>query len=151
MRRNVLAVVLLSSMSFVTVPAGAAGQTAQAAPALVYPRAKTVDVVEDHFGVKVADPYRWLENDVRNDPEVAAWVAAENQVTNSVLQTLPLRSWFKDRMTALYNYERYGLPVKKGHNYFFTHNLGLQNQSPLYVSQGTNGRDHLLIDPNGWS
>src|SRR5438270_13795966 len=151
MRRNVLAVVLLSSMSFVTVPAGAAGQTAQSAPAFVYPKAKTVDVVENHFGIKVADHYRWLENDVRNDPEVAARVADENQVTNSVLQTLPLRSWFKDRMTALYDYERYGLPEKEGGRYFYTRNTGLQNQSVLYVREGLNGEPRQLIDPNGWS
>ena len=151
MRRNVLAVVLLSSVSFVTAPVRAAAQTTQATPALVYPKAKTVDVVEDHFGIKVADPYRWLENDVRNDPEVAAWVAAENQVTNSVLQTLPLRSWFKDRMTALYNYERFGLPEKKGGRYFYTRNTGLQNQSVLYFRDGLDGAPKQLIDPNGWS
>jgi len=151
MRRNVLAVALLSSASFVTAPIGAAAQTTQVAPALVYPKAKTVDVVEDHFGTKVADPYRWLENDVRNDPEVAAWVAAENQVTNSILQTLPLRSWFKDRMTALYNYERFGLPEKKGGRYFYTRNTGLQNQSVLYFRDGLDGAPKQLIDPNGWS
>jgi prolyl oligopeptidase len=151
MRRNVLAVVLLSSLSLMTAPVGAAAQTAQAAAAIAYPKAKTVDVVEDHFGIKVADPYRWLENDVRNDPEVAAWVAAENQVTNSVLQTLPLRPWFKDRMTALYNYERYGLPDKEGGRYFYTRNTGLQNQSVLYVRDGLNGAPRQLIDPNGWS
>jgi len=151
MRRNVLAVVLLSSVFFVTAPDGAAAQPTQAAPALVYPKAKTVDVVEDHFGIKVADPYRWLENDVRNDPEVAAWVVAENQVTNSVLQTLPLSSWFKDRMTALYNYERFGLPEKKGGRYFYTRNTGLQNQSVLYFRDGLDGAPKQLIDPNGWS
>ena len=151
MRRNVLAVVLLSSVSLVAAPVGAAAQTTQTAPALVYPKAKTVDVVEDHFGIKVADPYHWLENDVRNDPEVAAWVAAENQVTNSVLQTLPLRSWFKDRMTALYNYERFGLPEKKGGRYFYTRNTGLQNQSVLYFRDGLDGAPKQLIDPNGWS
>jgi prolyl oligopeptidase len=151
MRRNVLAVVLLSSVSLMTASVGAAAQNAQATAAITYPKAKTVDVVEDHFGVKVADPYRWLENDVRNDPEVASWVAAENQVTNSVLQTLPLRPWFKDRMTALYNYERYGLPDKEGGRYFYTRNTGLQNQSVLYVRDGLNGEPRQLIDPNGWS
>ena len=151
MRRNVLAVVLLSSVSLVTAPTGAAAQTAQAAPALAYPKAKTVDVVENHFGIPVADPYRWMENDVRNDPEVAAWVEAENQVTNSVLQTLPLRPWFKDRMTALYNYERYGVPAKKGGRYFYTRNTGLQNQSVLFFRDGLNGEPKQLIDPNGWS
>jgi len=88
---------------------------------------------------------------VRNDPEVAAWVAAENQVTDKVLHTLPLRSWFKERMTALYNYERFGLPYKKGGRYFYTRNTGLQNQSVLYYRDGLDGEPKQLIDPNGWS
>ncbi len=149
--RRVLAVALLSSIILMTGPASAAGQAAQTAPAIVYPQARTVDVVEDHFGVKVADPYRWLENDVRNDAEVANWVTAENKVTDAFLQTLPLRDWFKQRMTALYDYERYGLPAKKGGRYFYQHNAGLQNQSPLYVRDGLNGDPRLLIDANTWS
>jgi len=124
---------------------------ASAGPALVYPKAKTVNVVETQFGVPVADPYRWLENDVRNDPDVAAWVAAENLVTDQILKTLPLRDWFKQRMTALYNYERFGLPYKKGGRYFYTRNTGLQNQSVLYYRDGLNGEPKQLIDPNGWS
>ena len=149
--RRVLAVVLLSTVSAVTAPTSAAAQTASAPAAISYPQTKTVDVVDTQFGVPVADPYRCLENDVRNEPLVEAWVTAENEVTNRFLQALPLRDWFTKRMTALYDYERYGLPVKKGKLYFFTHNLGLQNQSPLYVSEGSNGRDRLLIDPNAWS
>ena len=90
---RVLAVALLSSISLMTAPAFGAGQAAQAGLAFPYPQTRTVDLVEDHFGVKVADPYRWLENDVRNDPEVANWVAAENKVTDAFLQTLPLRDW----------------------------------------------------------
>ena len=151
MRRNVLAVVLLSSVSLMAAPTGAAAQAAQAASAIAYPPARRVDLVETQFGVPVADPYRWLENDVRNDPEVASWVAAENQVTDRVLQTLPLRSWFKERMTALYDYERFGLPVKEGSHYFYTRNTGLQNQSVLFVRDGLNGEPRQLIDPNGWS
>ena len=120
-------------------------------PLLGYPATRQVDLVEDHFGVKVADPYRWLENDVRNDPEVANWVTAENKVTDAFLATLPLRDWFKQRMTALYDYERYAVPVKKGGRYFYTHNSGLQNQSLLIVRDGLNGVPRLLIDPNSWS
>ena len=148
--RRVLAVVLLSTVSALTAPFAATAQT-QAAPAIAYPQAKTVDVVEDHFGTKVADPYRWLENDVRNDPQVEAWVTAENQVTDRFLASLPLRDWFKQRMTALYDYERYGLPVKKGGHYFYSHNSGLQNQSVLFVRNGLNGESRQLIDPNKWS
>jgi prolyl oligopeptidase len=131
--------------------AGATAQPVAAASAIAYPQAKSVDLVETQFGVPVADPYRWLENDVRNDPEVASWVTAENQVTDKFLETLLLRGWFKQRMTELYDYERFGLPVKKGGGYFYTHNSGLQNQSVLYVRDSISGEPHELIDPNTWS
>jgi prolyl oligopeptidase len=147
--RRVFAAILLSTASAMNAPM-AVGQTAQA-PAMIYPQTKTVDVVETQFGVPVADPYRWLENDVRNDPQVEAWVTAENKVTDAFLAKLPLRDWFKQRMTALYDYERYGLPVKKGGHYFYSHNSGLQNQSVLFVRDGLNGEPRQLIDPNTWS
>jgi prolyl oligopeptidase len=134
-----------------TVPVAAAAPIAQPAPGISYPQTHRVDVVDTQFGVPVADPYRWLENDVRNDPQVEAWVTAENQVTDAFLAKLPLRDWFKQRMTALYDYERFGLPVKKGTHYFYTHNSGLQNQSVLFVRDGLGGEPRQLIDPNGWS
>jgi prolyl oligopeptidase len=150
MRRKLLAVALLSSVCVVTSFAGRAG--AQSAPSpITYPDAKPGDVVETQFGVPVVDPYRWLENDVRNDPAVESWVTAENRVTNQFLATLPLRGWFKERMTQLYDYERFGLPVKRKNAYFYTHNTGLQNQSVLFVRQGLDGTPRQLIDPNGWS
>src|SRR5574338_1051827 len=153
MRRG-LAVVLLSS-ACAMMPFDAASAAAQpapaAAPAFAYPPARRVNVVETQFGVPVADPYRWLENDVRNDREVAAWVREENKVTDAFLQTLPLRDWFKQRMTALYDYEKYGLPRQKGGLYFYTYNTGLQNQSVLFVRDGLSGAPRQLIDPNGWS
>jgi prolyl oligopeptidase len=116
-----------------------------------YPQARRVDLVEDHFGTSVADPYRWLENDVRTDAEVAKWVEDENKVTYAFLDTLPLRAAFKERMTALYDYERFGLPVKRADRYFYTRNSGLQNQSALFYRDGIIGEAHQLIDPNGWS
>ena len=122
-----------------------------AAPALAYPPTRRGDVVETQFGTQVADPYRWLETDVRNAPEVRNWVTAQNGVTNAYLATLPGRDALKARMTQLYNYERTGVPVKKGGRYFYARNSGLQNQSPLYVRDSLNGSDRLLIDPNKWS
>ena len=119
--------------------------------ALRYPETRRVDVVEDHFGIKVADPYRWLENDVRQDQEVRGWVTAQNQVTDAYLATLPQRAVFRDRIKALYNYERFGVPVKAGGRYFYTRNSGLQNQSVLYVRDSLNGEGRVLIDPNGWA
>jgi prolyl oligopeptidase len=118
---------------------------------LTYPETRRVDVVEEQFGEKVADPYRWLENDVRNDAEVAAWVEAENKVTNAYLATLPGRDWFRTRIKQLFDYERFGVPQKKGGRYFYVHNSGLQNQAVLFVRDALAGEGRVLIDPNGWS
>src|SRR5574339_762136 len=85
----------------------ASAETATRAPTASYPETRRQELVEPQFGVQVADPYRWLENDVRNDPEVRAWVTAQNQVTDAFLETLPLRDKFKARMTELYDYERF--------------------------------------------
>jgi prolyl oligopeptidase len=118
----------------------------------VYPETRRVDQVDEQFGVNVADPYRWLENDVRNDPEVRAWVDAENAVTDAYLATLPGRDIFARRLKKLLDYERFGVPVKKGRRYFYARNSGLQNQAVLVVRDSLDdpvGR--VLIDPNGWS
>src|SRR5688500_17489671 len=120
-------------------------------PSLVYPPTERQDVAETQFGVRVADPYRWLENDVREDPKVAAWVAAQNKVTDAYLASLPGRDVFKARLTALFDYERYGVPVREGGRYFYQKNDGLQNQAPLYVRDSVTGEPRLLIDPNSWS
>jgi prolyl oligopeptidase len=118
---------------------------------LVYPATERQDVVEQQFGVAVADPYRWLEDDVRENPKVRQWVAEENALTNSYLATLPGRAAFQQRMTELYSYERFGIPRKQGNRYFYSRNTGLQNQNVLYVRDGLNGEGRMLIDPNSWS
>ena len=122
-----------------------------ATPAIAYPASRRTDLVEPQFGVAVADPYRWLENDVRTDPQVRQWVDAENAVTHAYLEGVPGRAALKARMTALYDYERTGVPIRKGHRYFYQRNSGLQNQAPLYVRDSLNGAPRLLIDPNGWA
>jgi prolyl oligopeptidase len=137
--------------SNVPPPPEAAAETVSAAPQLAYPQTRRMDLVETQFGVPVPDPYRWLENDVRTDPEVRAWVDAQNAVTNAFLETLPARAAFKARMTELYDYERFGVPDKKGHHYFYTRNDGLQNQAVLYVRDSVDGQGRILIDPNTWS
>ncbi len=119
--------------------------------ALQYPSTQRMDVSETQFGVPVADPYRWLEDDVRNKPEVRAWVEAQNRVTDSFLATLPRRDAFQKRMTELFDYERFGVPEKQGGRYFYTRNDGLQNQAVLYVRDQLNGAARQLIDPNAWS
>ena len=118
---------------------------------LTYPQTRKLDLVEQQFGQPVADPYRWLENDVRTDREVAAWVSSENAVTQRYLGTLRQRSWFGQRIRALMDYERFGLPQKAGKFYFYTRNSGLQNQAQLFVRKGLGGKPRLLIDPNGWA
>ena len=120
-------------------------------PTITYPETKRVDAVEKLFGQTIADPYRWLENDVRNDKEVAAWVESQNKVTNAHLNTLPGRDIFKNRLKQLYNYERFSIPVKKGGRYFYLYNSGLQSQQVLYVRDSVDGAGHVLIDPNRWS
>jgi prolyl oligopeptidase len=122
-----------------------------AQPKLSYPQVKRVDLVEEKFGTQVADPYRWLETDVRNDPEVRAWVTAQNAVTDAFLETLSARADFEKRITELYDYERFGIPEKDGGRYFYTRNDGLQNQSVLYVRETLDGEPRMLIDPNTWS
>ena len=161
MRRSVWVALLLTSACAVTPPpapppAPLAGPVADPAPEphpvrLAYPDTRRVDVVETQFGVPVADPYRWLENDVREDPEVRAWVEAQNRVTDAFLATLPGRDHFRRRMTELYDYERFGVPLKEGGRYFYARNDGLQNQSVLYVRDRVDGEGRMLIDPNGWS
>ncbi|HUD94296.1 prolyl oligopeptidase family serine peptidase [Sphingobium sp.] len=119
--------------------------------ALRYPVTRRLDLVEDHFGVKVADPYRWLENDLRADPAVRDWVAEENALTRHYIDGLPGREALKTRMQALFSHGRFTIPRKAGGRYFYGYNRGLQNQTPLYVREGLNGKQRLLLDPNDWA
>ncbi|MEQ1639657.1 MAG: S9 family peptidase, partial [Novosphingobium sp.] len=118
---------------------------------LTYPQTARGEVAELQFGEKVADPYRWLENDVRTDSAVAQWVGQQNAVTQGYLAALPQRVWFGTRIKELMDYERFGLPQKAGANYFYMRNSGLQNQSQLFVRKGLGGAPRLLIDPNAWA
>lgn len=116
-----------------------------------YPHTRATDLVEEQFGEKVADPYRWLENDVRTDPEVRQWVSRENEASGAYLKSLPGRDILAARMKQLTNFERFGTPRKAGNFYFYTRNDGLQNQSVLNVREGIDGKPRILIDPNSWS
>jgi prolyl oligopeptidase len=120
-------------------------------PDLTYPQTRRDAIVEDHFGEKIADPYRWLEADVRQSPEVADWVARENAVTDDYLDDLPQRARFAQRIREIMDYERYGLPEKAGGRYFYTRNTGLQPQAQLFVRKGLDGKPRLLLDPNTWA
>ncbi len=139
------------ALALVAAFAGAALAQANDMKPIAYPETRRGDVAETQFGERIADPYRWLENDVRSDPEVADWVERQNKVSRAYLDALPQRAWFEQRLRALLSYERYGIPVKAGGRYFYTRNTGLQNQAQLFVRKGLGGRPRLLIDPNSWA
>lgn len=119
---------------------------------LVYPETETVEVVDEQFGEYISDPYRWLENDVREDEKVAAWVEAQNQVTNTHLETIqPQRDAFTGSMTELFDYDDLNVPVQAGGKYFYTRKSGGQNQAVLYVKDSKDADERVLIDPSAWS
>jgi len=115
----------------------------------VYPETKKGDTVDDYFGTKVADPYRWMEDD--NSPEVAAWVAAENKVTFDYLDKISYRPQLKARLTRLLNYPKYFSPARRGEYFFSAKNDGLQNQNVQYIQKGLDGTPEVLLDPNKFS
>ena len=119
-----------------------------------YPKTRQVDQVDDYFGVEVADPYRWLED--LDGEETAAWVAAQNEVAEPFLASLPGRAAIEDRLREIWNYERWSTPAKRGERYFYNHNDGLQDQSVVYVAEsmdqeGDEPPGRVLLDPNTWS
>jgi prolyl oligopeptidase len=113
---------------------------------LTYPPAKKSDQVDDYHGVKVADPYRWLED--TDSADTHAWVEAENKLTFSYLDQIPYRSAIRDRLTKLWNFERFTIPEFEGGRYFYRHNDGLQNQNVLLVAESLTAAPRLLLDPN---
>ena len=115
-------------------------------PALTYPATTMGPVVEDYHGTKVADPYRWMEN--LDSPDVAAWVKAENAVTDPYLAALPRRKAINDRLTALWDYPRVGLPTLEGGRMFYAKNSGLQRQAPIFSRTSIDAPPSLVIDPN---
>ncbi|MGB7844102.1 MAG: prolyl oligopeptidase family serine peptidase [Candidatus Acidiferrum sp.] len=114
-----------------------------------YPQPRKGDQVDDYHGTKVADPYRWLEDD--NSAETAKWVEAENKVTFGYLEKIPYRAQVKQRLEQLYNYPKYTAPFRKGEPLFFTKNDGLQNQNVVYAQKGLDGTPEVLLDPNKFS
>ncbi|MCH2201236.1 MAG: prolyl oligopeptidase family serine peptidase [Fuerstiella sp.] len=118
---------------------------------LTYPETRTVPQMDDFHGTKVADPYRWLEEDVRENKDVAAWVEAQNEVTFGYLRQIPQRESIEKRITQLWNYERLSAPTRAGGRYYYFRNDGLQNQSVLYMQQTLDDDPIVLLDPNTWS
>jgi prolyl oligopeptidase len=138
---------LLGTLVFagLTLPAEADG------PILRYPKTKRVDHVDVYHGVKVADPYRWLEADVRQSKEVADWVIAQNKVTFAYLRSIPERKAIKERLMELWNYEKVSPPFRAGPRYVFSKNTGLQNHSVWYSRETLKAPSKVLLDPNQWS
>ena len=118
---------------------------ADSAP-LKYPVTRQDTVSDDYHGTRIADPYRWLEDD--NSEETKAWVVAENKVTAAFLDAVPERARIRERLTKLWNYERFSTPFQQGGRYFFTRNSGLQNQRVLYTSDRHEAPPRVLFDPN---
>ncbi|MEE9431441.1 MAG: prolyl oligopeptidase family serine peptidase [Melioribacteraceae bacterium] len=116
---------------------------------ITYPETKMGTVVDNYFGTEVTDPYRWLEDD--KSDETAEWVKAQNTITNNYLSNIPFREKIKNRLTELWNYEKYSAPHKVGEYYFFKKNDGLQEQSVLYIQKGISGEPTVFIDPNTFS
>lgn len=118
-------------------------------PTMTYPATKKVDTVTTYFGVQVADPYRWLENDTTR--ETADWVKTQNDITFGFLNKIPYRETIKKRLESVYNYERLGAPVKHGDYFYYSKNDGLQNQSVQYRKKGESGEAEVFLDPNTFS
>ena len=114
-----------------------------------YPDTRKDNVTDTYHGVKVDDPYRWLEDD--NSPETKAWVTSQNEVTEKYLASIPSRSEIRERLKKLWNYERFGLPQEEGGKWFYSMNSGLQDQAVLYTSDSLDGERRVLIDPNAFS
>ena len=138
--------ILVPRISSVSAQNSTSGNTQPMIRSNNYPVARKSDQVDDYHGVKVADPYRWLE-DLDSD-ETRSWVEAENKLSFGFLAAIPARSTLKDRLTKLWNYEKYGVPFKEGNRYFYLRNSGLQNQSVLYTVTSLDASPQVVLDPN---
>lgn len=114
-----------------------------------YPVTEKTDQVDEYFGTKVADPYRWLEDD--NSDQTAAWVKAQNEVTFGYLSQIPFRAKLKERIEKIWDYPKFGQPFREGEYYYFFKNDGMQNQFVLYQQKGLESEPVVFLDPNTFS
>ncbi len=138
--------VLVLAACIAAIATGAVALSAVATAKLRYPTAPHGNVIDDYFGTKVADPYRGFE--ALGSAATRKWVAAENALAQPWLEGIPQRAWVKERLTQLWNYERFGVPKKAGGRYFYARNDGTQNQSVLYVTDSLEKPGRVLFDPN---
>ncbi|RYZ24122.1 MAG: S9 family peptidase [Chitinophagaceae bacterium] len=136
-------------IALLTLATAASCAAAAQSPLLAYPVTRKVDTVTDYHGQKIADPYRWLEDD--RSEETKQWVAAQNKVTFSYLDQIPYRKQWMKRLEELNNYAKYGSPFRNNEYYYFYKNSGLQNQSVLYRQKGLTGAPEVVLDPNNFS
>ena len=111
-----------------------------------YPRSRKGETSDNHFGTRVADPYRWMEE--LSSPELKEWIDAENAITLDYLSGLPARAALQSRITELYNYPRVTAPRFVGRRWFYTPNTGLQRQDVVFTREMLNGPETVVIDPN---
>jgi prolyl oligopeptidase len=151
MKREWRRIASLLAVACLALPPLVRSQNGPNAPAakLAYPETRKVDQVDDYFGTKVADPYRWLEDE--NAPATAAWVEAQNTVTFAYLEKIPFRQTLFSRLKTLYNYPKYSAPSRRRDWFVFSKNDGLQNQSVWYIQKGLDGTPDVLLDPNTFS
>ncbi len=140
--RLVAGVAAVLAFSFTAAMAAGVGKV----NAFHYPDAPTADVVEEYHGTQVADPFRPLE-DPDSQP-TRAWVEAENKVTFGFLEKIAARQPLKERLTKLWDYEKFSVPFEEGGRYFYLRNSGLQNQSVLYTAASLDAEPRMLLDPN---
>ena len=139
MKRSLLPGLLLSLTC-------AAALIAKEPSSFAYPAAPKSDQTDDYHGTQVADPYRPLEN--ADSKETRAWIEAQNKLTFRYLESIPERKRINNRLTKLWNYEKYEVPFREGGHYFYSKNTGLQNQSVLYTGEKLPGEAKTLLDPN---
>ncbi len=146
MRQSLLVVALLTLGACASPPPATTAAAKTEVATLAYPAARTVDHVDEYHGIKVADPYRWLEE--LDAPDTREWIAAQNALTQKYLGDAKARPQIHARMTELWNYERFGLPSREGNRYIITRNDGLQNQAVVYTMDSLDAEPRLLLDPN---
>src|SRR6185437_12474583 len=140
---RILLLSLFATGTWATVAWATTGQS------LTYPNATRDTVVADFHGVKVPDPYRWMED--IDAPATRTWVQAEDKLSRNYLNALPQRDAIAQRLRQIWNYERWSAPIHHGSHWFYTHNDGLQNQSVIYVTTDPATPGHVLLDPNALS
>lgn len=139
-------IIILLAISILFVSCGDSQKEERFEFELNYPETIKESVIDEYFGIKVEDPYRWLENDTSRATK--EWVKKQNQLTFSYLEKIPFRNRIRERLTEIWDYPRISAPSKRGDKYFFYKNDGLQNQSVLYYKNSLDGKEIELLDPN---